>query len=67
MCNYAASNGHIHVLEWLKLRNIHLSMDGIECAAENGHVNVLEWAKLYKLAPSGRRPFVEMNDNWIGR
>jgi len=45
ICDYAARNGHLDVLQWAKSNGYSWSLDICSCAGENGHLEVLKWAR----------------------
>jgi hypothetical protein len=46
-CSYAAWNGHLHILQWLRSQDPPCPWDSDLCsyAAWNGHLHVLQWAR----------------------
>ena len=59
--NWAARNGHLHVLEWLEKYNILPTVEGANWAAGHGELKVLEW--LESLRDYDRFPDVTGADN----
>ena len=42
--NWAATNGHINVLDWMKDQGLSLpNQEGLKWAATNNYTDVLEW------------------------
>jgi hypothetical protein len=55
LCNWAALNGHLKILQWARDRKIHgddvCSWNSSTCAnaAKNGHLKILQWARDRKI------------------
>jgi hypothetical protein len=52
-CNFAAINGHLNVLQFLRIQDpCHWSERVLDHAARNGHLNVLKWLDLPEILRS---------------
>ena len=51
LCMYAAQNGHLHTLQWLRARDPPCLWHEWTCegAAANGHLEVLKWLRSQEL------------------
>ena len=66
--NWAAGNGHLHVVKWLhEHRTEGCTTDAMDWAAENGHLDIVKWLHEHRIEGCTTNAMDKRSRKWSPR